>query len=431
MQRTIGLDISRDTAEVAVLRLGISEPQRGRFPARPAHIRAFAEKLGPQDQVVLESCTNALAFQRILCQHAGRVVVSNPLKTRVIAEAKVKTDKVDAEVLARLLAADFLPAVWVPDPLTDQLRHLVFHRQGLVTQRTQGKNRIHAVLHRNLIAPEMTDLFGKAGRAFLATVELPPSERQLLEADLRTIDFLNREIAAADQSMAQAVQHDTEIQRLLSVPGISLTSAVGLRAAIGDVHRFKAPGNLVSYFGLNPSVYQSGLKAYTGHISRRGRSHARSVCVEVAHQLVKAPGPFHAFFQRLLRRKPYNVALTAAARKLVVLVWHMLTHEEDYRYAPPALTRDKRNRVQRLATGQLVGRGKQPTPDRSLDRQPARRAEVDYLRFLEDRFGPEGPAGVEHPNRVGSPPASPKQRPRELTRQRPQRIRKAPPKKGA
>jgi len=400
MQRTIGLDISKHTAEVAVLRPGVPEPRRGRFPARPAHIRAFAEKLGPEDQVVLESCTNALAFHRLLCQHAGRVVISNPLKTRIIAEAKVKTDKVDAEVLARLLAADFLPTVWVPDPFTDALRHLVFHRHGLVTQRTQGKNRIHAILHRNLIAPEMTDLFGKAGRAFLATVDLPAGERQLLQADLRTVDFLDQEIATAEKRMAQSVQHDPPVQRLLSVPGISLTSAVSLRAAIGDVRRFKRPGNLVSYFGLNPSVYQSGLKAYTGHISRRGRSHARSVCVEVAHQLVRAPGPFHAFFQRLLRRKPYNVALTAVARKLVVLVWHMLTREEDYRYAPPALTRDKRARVERLATGQRAPCAQQPTPDRKLDRDPARKAEADYLRFLDDRFGPEGPPGIEHPNRA-------------------------------
>jgi transposase len=408
MQRTIGLDISKHTAEVAILRPGSDKPQRGRFAARPDAIRAFALKLGPQDQVVLESCTNALAFHRLLCQHAGRVVVSNPLKTRVIAEAKVKTDKVDAEVLARLLAADFLPAVWVPDTLTDELRHLVFHRQGLVTQRTQAKNRIHAILHRNLIASEMTDLFGKAGRAFLATVAVPAFERRLLDADLRTIDFLNAEITAAEKSMAEAVQDDPHVRRLLSVPGISLTSAVGLRAAIGDVSRFKSPGNLVSYFGLNPSVYQSGLKAYTGHISRRGRSHARTVCIEVAHQLAMAPGPLHAFFVRLRRRKPYNVAITAVARKLVVLVWHMLTRQEDYHYAPPALTREKRGKLQRLATGQRAARTSSPVPDRALDREPGCTAEADYLTFIEERFGPSGPVGVDHPNRL---PLAPKGKP--------------------
>jgi transposase len=335
MPSIIGLDISKHTVEVATLHRGGGAVHRSRFPARPDAIRAFARTLETSDQVVIESCTNAVAFHRQLCQHAGRVVLSNPLKTRVIAEAKVKTDKVDAEVLARLLAADFLPTVWVPDPLTDELRHWVFHRQGLVTQRTQAKNRIHAILHRNLIAPTMTDLFGKAGRTFLGGVELPPAERALLEADLRTIDFLNEEVAAAEQAMARAVHQDAEVQRLLSVPGIALASAVGLRAAIGDVKRFASPAKLVSYFGPNPSVYQTGMKAYTGHISRRGRSHARAVCIEVAHQLAQAPGPFHALFVRLRRRKPYNVAIIAVARKFVTLVWHMLTHGEDYHYAPP------------------------------------------------------------------------------------------------
>ena len=92
-------------------------------------------------------------------------------------------------------------------------------------------------------------------------------------ATLRTVDFLKTEILTAEKALAQAVHQDGQIRRLLTIPGIALTSAAGLRAAIGDVRRFRRPANLVSYFGLNPSVYQTGLKAYTGHISRRGRSH--------------------------------------------------------------------------------------------------------------------------------------------------------------
>jgi transposase len=395
----IGLDISKHSAEVAVLYLGSGELERSRFAAEPAAIRHFADQLGADDRVALESCTNAFAFHRLLCQHAGQVVVSNPLKTRIIAEAKVKTDKVDAEILARLLAADFLPPVWVPDPATDQLRHWVSHRQGLVTQRTQAKNRIHAILHRNLIAPDLSDLFGKAGRAFLAKVELPVPERRLLEADLRTIDFLATEIHAAEKSLAEALYEDADVRRLLTIPGIALTSAAGMRAAIGDVRRFRASKNLVSYFGLNPSVYQSGLKGYTGHISRRGRSHARTICVEAAHQLVRVPGPFHAYFQRLRRRKPYNVAITAVARKLVVVIWQMLTHGEDYRYVPPVQTRDKLNRLRRLATGQPAPRSaRAPRHARTEDPNPGQRGEDEYTSFIRERFGDAGPQGVDHPN---------------------------------
>jgi transposase len=412
--RVIGLDISKHSAEVAVLQMGTGELRRGRFAAEPKAIRKFADRLGPDDRVALESCTNAFAFHRLLCQHAGQVVVSNPLKTRVIAEAKVKTDKVDAEILARLLAADFLPPVWVPDAAVDQLRHLVSHRQGLVTQRTQAKNRIHAILHRNLIAPEFSDLFGKAGRAFLARVDLPPTERSLLDADLRAIDFLGAEIDKVEKRLAETLHQDPDVRRLMTIPGIALTSAAGMKAAIGDVRRFRSSSNLVSYFGLNPSVYQSGLKGYTGHISRRGRSHARTICIEAAHQLARVPGPFHSFFLRLKRRKPYNVAITAVARKLVVVIWQMLTREEDYRYAAPAPTRVKLNRLHRLATGEAAPRARKPTKNAEPpEPDPGQRGEDDYLRFLHDRFGEEGPRGVDHPNgpRNSKEKNNPKRRP--------------------
>jgi transposase len=399
VNRTIGLDIHKRFAEVAVLRPGRPEPQRLRFPAEAQAIRTFAARLGPGDRVALESCTNAFAFHRLLCQHAGEVVVSNPLKTRIIAEAKVKTDKVDAETLARLLAADFLPPVWVPDPHTDALRHLVFHRHGLVQQRTQAKNRIHAVLHRNLIAPTVTDLFGRKGRRFLGSLDLPAHERSLLDADLRVLDFLQLEIAAAERDLARATHDDLQVRRLMTLPGIALTSAAALRAAIGDIARFKTPQRLVSYFGLNPSVHQSGEKAYGGHISRRGRSHARAICVEAAHLLVRVPGPFRAFFERLRRRKPCNVALTAVARKLVVLVWHMLTEGEDYRHAAPALTRSKLSRVRFLATGERAQRGALPgpPPDPTRDHDAASIAQRDYERFIRERYGSQGPQGPEPP----------------------------------
>lgn len=268
-------------------------------------------------------------------------------------------------------------------------------------QRTQAKNRVHAILHRNLIAPQLTDLFGQAGRRLLARIELPAPERTLLEADLRVIDFLNFEVAAVERHLARAVHQDPQVLRLLTVPGIALASAVALKAAIGDVGRFGTPQRLVSYFGLNPSVHQSGQKAYTGHISRRGRSHARSACVEAAHVLVKTPGPFQAFFRRLRRRKPYNVAITAVARKLVVLVWHMLTRGEDYHYAPPARTRAKLSRLRYQATGQRARKGElpAPAPDPARDQEPGRAAQRAYEQFIRQRFGPEGPKGIEPPNR--------------------------------
>ena len=127
--------------------------------------RPVAEGLGPADEVALEATGNTWAIATLLASRAGRVVVSNPAKTRAIAEAKVKTDKVDARILAQLLAADFLPETWVADDRTRRLRRLTVRRGHLVKQRVRLKNQVHAVLARNL-APTCphADLFSQVGR---------------------------------------------------------------------------------------------------------------------------------------------------------------------------------------------------------------------------------------------------------------------------
>ena len=111
MRRCIGLDVHREFAEVAIWEQGVVR-QAGRIETTPEALRLFAESLCDQDEVALEATCNTHAIARLLERHVGRVVVSNPMKTRAIAEAKVKTDKVDAQVLAELLAADYLPGVW-------------------------------------------------------------------------------------------------------------------------------------------------------------------------------------------------------------------------------------------------------------------------------------------------------------------------------
>jgi transposase len=128
------------------------------------------------------------------------VVVSNPSKTRAIAEAKVKTDKVDARILAQLLAADFLPPVWLPDDRTRALRRQVTRRAHLVRQRTRIKNQVHAILARNLApTPPMSDLFGRTGRHWLSTQPLPADERSSVQALLRQLDFHGAELAVVDK----------------------------------------------------------------------------------------------------------------------------------------------------------------------------------------------------------------------------------------
>ena len=148
--RYVGLDVGRDFAHVAVVDEKGTARRLPRVPMGDP-FREFAATLGPDDVVALEASTNTWALAELLGRHAGRVVVSNPLRTRAIADAKRKTDDIDAATLAELLAADYLPEVWIPDEATRRLRRLVAHRAGLVRDRTATRNRVTAILSRRLL----------------------------------------------------------------------------------------------------------------------------------------------------------------------------------------------------------------------------------------------------------------------------------------
>src|SRR3954453_20940483 len=173
------------------------------------------------DPVALEATANSDAIALLLRPLVARVVVSNPRKTRAIAEAKVKTDKVDARILAQLLAADFLPETWVADDRTRCLRRLVVRRTHLVRQRTRLKNQVHAILARNL-APTCphADLFSGVGRRWLATQDLPADERRSLEAFLRQLEFHTDELTAVDHDLAVEAIGRPVAARLMTVPGV-------------------------------------------------------------------------------------------------------------------------------------------------------------------------------------------------------------------
>jgi class 3 adenylate cyclase/tetratricopeptide (TPR) repeat protein len=177
MARIIGLDVHRTFAEMAIYEHGRVR-HAGRILTTAAALELFARGLTRRDDVVLEATCNTHAIASLLRAHAGRVVVSNPRQTRIIAEAKIKTDKIDAAVLIQLYASGFLPEVWMPDKGTEALRRQVARRAQIVRHRTRLKNQIHAILHRNLLPRcPASDLFGHKGRAWLATQPLPPDER--------------------------------------------------------------------------------------------------------------------------------------------------------------------------------------------------------------------------------------------------------------
>ena len=407
--RVVGLDIHRVFAEAVMLENGTIR-RLGRVGMTRDRLAAFARTLADDDHVVVEATGNASAVAEVIRPHVGRVVVANPRQVRLIAEARIKTDVIDATVLARLYASGFLPEVWIPDEATLGLRREVTRRTQIVRQRARLKTIVQSILHAHLIPPcPHADLFGPRGRAWLLAQALPPDERDAVDRHLREYDRLSEDLRVVERGLARDALADLNVKRLMTIPGIDMVVAVGLIAAIGPVERFAGPDRLVAYLGLNPGVHQSGEgRPRHGRITKQGRSHARTMLVEAAWQAVRGPGPLRAFFQRVSGRRGPHVAAVAVARKLAVIIWHLLTRGEDYAWVRPAL-HAKKLRDLELRSGEPARRGQRGaayaynlTRTRQEERRRVEQAETAYRRLTEGwsrrgRRVPTGAAKEERP----------------------------------
>jgi transposase len=297
-----------------------------------------AAHLQPTDAVVVEASTNVWPIHDLLEPLVADVVVVHPNHVKVIASSSVKTDKRDTLALARLLAANLLTSIWVPPVQVRELRSLVSHRKRLVQQRTGAKNRLHGVLHtRNISAPD-GELFSEANRDWWEGLPLSSSARLRVRHDLALIDYLSTLIGEVEAELARLSVSELwadQVPFLIQLPGIGLITAMTILSAIGEVNRFATPKKLVGYSGLGARVHASGQTRRTGPITKEGRRELRAVMIETAWTAVRHHPHWEAQFEALQTRTGKQKAVVAIARKLLVVVWHVLTEQATDRHADP------------------------------------------------------------------------------------------------
>ena len=366
-ERWFGVDLAKRETQLAVLDRSGKQIFSKRFATTREEFLRLAAELREGDVVALEVTTNSTSIARLLRDNSkARIIISNPIKTRVIAEAKIKTDKIDARVLGELARAEYLPEVWLPDEDTESLRQFISDRISLVRRRTESKNTVHSVLHRNLVSQAHTDLFGVNGREWLeslirgedgSSVPVPELDRMRIGTLLNEIDRLDALVGDLESVIASYIamrpKLKEQLDRLMSVPGINLVTGAGIMSAIGDVTRFPDKKKLAAYFGVVPSTKQSGDSSRNGRITKQGRAEARWLLIEAAEALRKAPGPMRALYTRICKKRGHNIAVVAVSRKLIEIIHHLLIHEEDYIYRLPRLTQEKRARWRYLARRKL------------------------------------------------------------------------------
>jgi transposase len=334
-RRYIALDIHKHYSIVAGVNFEskvVLEPVR----VEHANLEGWLEKhIEATDYVVIESTTNAWYIYDLLEPLAEKVLVANPIKVKQIAQARVKTDIRDTLILARLLAANMIPAIWVPPVHVRNLRYLLSQRRHLIGMHTQTVNRMHSVAHRHHLSHPKGKRFNEKNTGWQADAELSDSEKFQLDLDMNTKKHLDEQAGKITLKLAR-MSHEKpwaeSMLYLMQLPGFGVITGMTILAAIGEISRFEDFKKLSSYSGLTPGVEQSGTKNRGKGITKEGRKDLRWAMVEVAQRAVKSDPHWGRRFQELCRRMHRNQAIVVIAHRLLELVWFVLTRKQPYRH---------------------------------------------------------------------------------------------------
>jgi transposase len=291
------------------------------------------EKVPQETYAVLEATRNWPFMYDLLNEHVQKVDLVHAKGVRAIANAAVKTDQIDASVLAHLARMNYIPKAYAASKEMRDLRQLLRHRGWMVNQRSKAKNRIHATLAAyNLVSP-VTDLFGVAGQEYLHEVmeeNLRPSARQVIEDHLAMIDHLTERIRAIEKNISLNERQDHIVNILKSMPGVGRLIALILLAEIGDISRFRSPKSLCSWAGLAPRVHNSDAVVQHGHITKEGSRYLRTAMVQAATTACRVSPRWYKTHEHMALRCGRRAARVAVARRLLTGIYYMWKKDRPY-----------------------------------------------------------------------------------------------------
>jgi transposase len=329
--RYVGLDIGKWKCRAAIMNQEGLILDEFWFTNNHDGIEILTAKLTVQDRVVMESTGSVWTnlYDRLDERHI-HVSLANPLKTKAIESAKIKSDKADARILAHLLRINLIAESYVPAKPLREIRALIRHRVAVVKIRTMVKNQMHAIVDKHGFSCEYSDMFGKSGMKWLKALELPTLDKLILDNHLTHLESLNQQIDRVDDEVHSKACEDEDVRLLLSLTGVDVYSALLIRSEIGSIDRFPDYKKLVSWAGLAPSLHQSGNVEYHGSITKQGSKMLRWIMVEAATVAVSHDVRMREFYERVKHRRGGQKAIIAVANKMLKITWFMLTRREPY-----------------------------------------------------------------------------------------------------
>jgi transposase len=351
MPRYIGLDLHKMYIHGCEWIPTASDGQKARHFRFPNTQEGWTWLLNQVDRscwVALEVTGSAFEAYDRLSPHVDRVLLANARELKRLG-SKRHSDRVDAARLAKALAMDLVPTVWVPPLPVREVRRLLHYRDRVVKMRRRFLSQAKRIfLRHGILLPSHADVLHAATQCDLA--RLPVGDRVILASTLRQMAALEAEILVLEAEVAARVQDIPQVRQLLTITNVGLVAAGTIWAALGDPHRFAHRKQVARYAGLDPSFVQSGEELRPGRISKNGNTLLRTVLVEVALGMARRDeGPLGRFYHHKKAQIGHKKALIALARKLLIVAWRMLLTGEVYRAIKPAAVARKYRLLATLA----------------------------------------------------------------------------------
>jgi len=336
----IGMDLHKNTSTLCVKNEAGAEILSQKILTDKNAMKKFigdVKEKSTELSLVMEPVSQWYYYADLIENLGVDVHLAHPMRVKAIAAARIKTDKIDAGVLADLLRTNLLPEAYFSSVDVRSWKEQCRFRASLLNLRTQVKNKIHAILFKHALRHTFSNLFGKGGRAWMGSLKLKEPFKTNLEKYLLLIDQFTELVLQAEQMIQSTVTHNPQANLLISIPGISFCSALTIMAEIGDINRFNSAKKLQGYAGLVPSTYASGEKQVHGRITKQGSKWLRWIMIEAAYhqeRCKKIPG-FGSYYLSLKKRRGTKTAAVATARKLLAVVWRLLKDNRPYEVNAP------------------------------------------------------------------------------------------------
>lgn len=291
----------------------------------------FASRKHHKIRVVFEASRNWSYIRDLLVNCGIRdVTLAHPRKLRAIASARIKTDRLDAKILADLLRANLIPMSFMPSEEIIRLRNLCRFRASLSREHTRIFNRIRGLLARHGFKSDYKNPVCGRARAWLNNLSLPYHERLQLDYLVQALDKTDSERKELEKCINEEAVKRPECKLLSSIPGFAEYSSLLILSEIGSVKRFETAEQLASYAGLVPSTHQSGETNRSGRITKQGSSWLRWILIQCMWRAVKYDNCIARFYHRLAKKKGSQKAIVAAARKTLTIMWSLLQKEQAF-----------------------------------------------------------------------------------------------------